>query len=450
MFRRPLTAGHIGLTLILVGVCTALGAVWWDNTRIWIPLDVPLSLTRGHFRSPEFAINVEGRYEVSLLVDRIGDDKTAQCLLVGDYDCTTPPHAVRVAWILSKNSVQISHGENTGGTGWGNTDGTLDRNLGPAFAPSKGRYTLNLDILEDASVLDARHPRLFIQEDDPRFGDYESDWSSLFLLGMLPFVFGMFLLALSVVQFFSRKLRHSLPSLTAPGLYPGALHSVGNNPESYGETQKKQTKSSASVWLGAFLSVAGVVASLFIRNWIRSRTWEPFDDHQVYTLALQYLTALLIPAGVSVAIFGLLLRSRARCKFEIALTPYASVGQNFQWARKSVLREPFPATPSFALVAVLVLMLMWAVMVMIVASLHDAHVSRGFYVRLTVTSPLKTPVSAPPVNTLKPMAIRVVDAGPSVVPALYLNADKIRWEDLGKIMQRQIANPVGQTVFIGS
>ena len=62
MFARlPLTA-RIGLGLVLIGVCWFGYWSVWARTRIWVPLQMPISLSQGHIRTAEFKINLEGSY----------------------------------------------------------------------------------------------------------------------------------------------------------------------------------------------------------------------------------------------------------------------------------------------------------------------------------------------------------------------------------------------------
>jgi len=64
MARLSWTA-KAGIALI-VAPCLWLGT-WavWHYTRNWIPVDIPISLSRGHVRTAEFKINVESDYSMS-------------------------------------------------------------------------------------------------------------------------------------------------------------------------------------------------------------------------------------------------------------------------------------------------------------------------------------------------------------------------------------------------
>jgi hypothetical protein len=62
MSRRLPPAALVGAGLVVIGVAWYGGWSYWWSTRIWTPLDIPVSLARGSFRTPEFRINVTGTY----------------------------------------------------------------------------------------------------------------------------------------------------------------------------------------------------------------------------------------------------------------------------------------------------------------------------------------------------------------------------------------------------
>ena len=69
-----------GLALILAGIAWFGGWSCWEATRIWVPLNVPVSLSQGHIRTPEFKINVEGTYVFRVEVEPRSDAEGGPCL----------------------------------------------------------------------------------------------------------------------------------------------------------------------------------------------------------------------------------------------------------------------------------------------------------------------------------------------------------------------------------
>jgi biopolymer transport protein ExbD len=126
---------RIGVGLILLGFAWFGGWSWWAATRIWTPLDIPVSLSKGHIRSPEFKINLESSYYVEI---------------VSSTECPSTP---RVSWSLSNKGRVVAARTNDSAGLW----------LGYVEA-GEGSYTLDLDVSGDAGCLDAGTPRLLVSE----------------------------------------------------------------------------------------------------------------------------------------------------------------------------------------------------------------------------------------------------------------------------------------------
>ena len=54
----------IAIILILLGILLPAGYQRWMNTRTFVALDMPVSLSPGHIKTPDFEINLEGWYEI--------------------------------------------------------------------------------------------------------------------------------------------------------------------------------------------------------------------------------------------------------------------------------------------------------------------------------------------------------------------------------------------------
>jgi hypothetical protein len=66
--RMPV-AGHVGVVALVIGLASSIGSGYWLATRNWVPVDIPISLSKGHIRSGDFHLNVPGEYVASVALD---------------------------------------------------------------------------------------------------------------------------------------------------------------------------------------------------------------------------------------------------------------------------------------------------------------------------------------------------------------------------------------------
>ena len=211
MAVRLSPTARIGLALVLIPLTSLGGWAAWSSTRVWEPLSTPISLARGHFRA-EFDINVESLYamQVELNTDReLGrpwcPDQTRSCDAV---------NLAGVAWSVStgKRTLARGTGEPANSVNW------WYRALG-TFQCGKGRYVLNLDVLEDQSRLNFYEPHLVIYE----AGGKDLSTSALGALSLLALVLcgpvGASMTMIAAIQWRQEKLAAFWKThpLTQPG-----------------------------------------------------------------------------------------------------------------------------------------------------------------------------------------------------------------------------------------
>lgn len=127
--------------LIICPILVLAGYKQWLGTRTFEPLDMPISLSPGHFKTPDFYINLAGPYHPEISVD---------------YAATYTPGCTSEAWsslrthiVAYENDVKIGESDAPSIYGWG-----------VLTADKAGRYAFDIDILSDATCLNASHPRL--------------------------------------------------------------------------------------------------------------------------------------------------------------------------------------------------------------------------------------------------------------------------------------------------
>jgi len=198
---RSRASGWLGLGLLLAGLGLIAGIQFWHVTRIFVSLDIPVSLSRGHIQTGEFLINRDAIYEVSI--------EFAASSGFGQGDCEQLSYAgkpLQTRWTAKRNGIPDTQ------AGRAHTEGCY---LGGLSAES-GRYELDVEVLSDSGSLNALKPRLHIEAywgaylETEEIADYLSLWGAAFAL------VGASLLCLS--SFSTRKASPSvlLQQIVAP------------------------------------------------------------------------------------------------------------------------------------------------------------------------------------------------------------------------------------------
>jgi hypothetical protein len=153
---RLLRTTAIAIILCAAGIFMYTGFQHWLDTRTFEPLNIPVSLSRGHIKTGNFYINLRDLYYINVDVDyQFPED--AKCEFGG------PNSILKTHFILYRDGQLL-----------GQSDGRYYSSIGNFYADNKGNYDLDIQVLSDASCLNLRHPRLRIQTpadySDLRFG----------------------------------------------------------------------------------------------------------------------------------------------------------------------------------------------------------------------------------------------------------------------------------------
>jgi hypothetical protein len=175
----------IGVSLMLVGGCWAVGNSVWCSTRTWTPVDTPLALTVGHRETPEFTVNVAENFAIDLTVDRsVPRDLMTDVLGIGDPLSSQRGErsGFRLAWTVEGGGRVVKNGISDGKDEgyWGSKTG---RRLG-YFPADKGKlYKVKIDILEDGTKLAPYHPCLKVGVDMFRMDGYYIETAGMQIIG---------------------------------------------------------------------------------------------------------------------------------------------------------------------------------------------------------------------------------------------------------------------------
>jgi hypothetical protein len=148
--RLPLTA-RVGVVFLLLVLPALYSIRHWYATRTFDPVDMPISLRRGHIRTGAFKINLKRWYFVRL----------HQGYLPA-YDPNCPDGPLNAHWKLYRNGQIVA-----------DVDERATYYYEDGFTAEPGIYDLDVEILSDASCHDPGHPRLIVYTDDSGYQDYK-------------------------------------------------------------------------------------------------------------------------------------------------------------------------------------------------------------------------------------------------------------------------------------
>jgi len=200
----PKSLSRLGLSLLFLALIIYFSAGHWLNTRIFVPLDYPVSLDTRQLQSPPFQVNLKETYFASLDLDYSVDDwyQDNRCnfkkLLYSQwriYKLGPNPGQPRDLWFSSEElAAQQGYDSN-------------------AFQASPGQYQLQWDIPVAASCLNPRHPRLRVFTDSSGYREFVA------FVQLFCNFFGGTGFAL-VVLAASRATREAFSLATAPRMFP--------------------------------------------------------------------------------------------------------------------------------------------------------------------------------------------------------------------------------------
>jgi biopolymer transport protein ExbD len=376
MGARLSVSGKIGLALILIVLCPIAGWKYWMMTRTWVPLYTPMSLAPGHFRTGEFKINLQATYLVYVQVDRKEDYQGTSCLL-GIENCKDKPDVVKVAWTLLDDGRVMAQGQSSADHGKIGWGEFVGRNLGNFYVNGGRHYVLQVDVLADGSRLKSADPHLVV-ENASNYSPYGEYWQDE---AYGDYAFWPILLILPVGM---TLLLRSISDLLA------------ERRERQRVPLTEQGRSNGAVLIAE-------------------------ESSSEYAARTATQSADSAPSSLNI-------------------TGAASVGQNFQWARKQPLRRPFSGLPQFGIIGGV-----FFVFLVFMFGILGPRTSTGLKVRLL--APGAAPVESD--AWTEPLVVQLRDAGPGREPRLYVNSKEIAWRDLDRTLKQELGRRKDWVVYVG-
>jgi hypothetical protein len=143
MNRRTWNVSAVAFVMIATGIGLPIAYKAWFNTRTFQALDSPVSLSKHHFRAPDFNVNIKGWYQIFANLNYEASYDSG-CGFVGTNS------------VLKTHTVIHGPGKST------IESESADHFLGHFYADKKGIYSVDIEVQSDASCLNVGDPRISI------------------------------------------------------------------------------------------------------------------------------------------------------------------------------------------------------------------------------------------------------------------------------------------------
>ena len=170
-------------------------------------------------------------------------------------------------------------------------------------------------------------------------------------------------------------------------------------------------------------------ASCLNANRPRLRVVTSRDDDGFYAGVLLWSGGAFVIVGLSLVILSWRGGVFRELEQSAVVTNAPTVGQNFQWAQRLLLRRQFSSPPAFALLAAPVLVILIIVFMVVL----QPYPARGLYVKVLKPGPLAAP---DPLSD--PVVVQILDAGLGVTPELYVNSKPTSWNKFGDDLKNEL------------
>ena len=182
---------RLGIALITAGIALTAGRIAWSQSRTYVPVDMPVSLSVGHVRTSDFKLNLRKLYLIEIEARKALPFDALNCMLgikgVISDKCENVPSVLEASWSLSNAGAVVVSGSSTNNRGGDWTNHTIARQLG-SFVAEPGRlYRLDVDVSTDGSSLNQTNPHLKIAV-HPQYYEESALWDIPFFLASVVLV----------------------------------------------------------------------------------------------------------------------------------------------------------------------------------------------------------------------------------------------------------------------
>lgn len=171
-----------GITCIVVALCFVFGFVAWVRAKYTKPISIPITAVAGHFRTPEFTVNLDHEYTIGIEAKESFRERQPlpfdqlNCLMgIRSYvnqpvfsviipqakDCGNLPGIV-AKWALTTDGQVVSQGSSSDSDFGIFDEDKITRVIGAFNGGEGARYILDIDFGTDNTSLTPTDPRLVV------------------------------------------------------------------------------------------------------------------------------------------------------------------------------------------------------------------------------------------------------------------------------------------------
>ena len=275
--KRTLLRIRISVALILIAASVYGGWEWWMATRTWVPLYMPVSLAKGHIRSPEFKINLDAGFWIFVEVETQVDEEGVSCLIgyTSDYCRKNGVRELRASWTLSNNGRVVASGSSDRSQGLRGGMLSKARGLGDFSVPAGNHFVLDVEFPEDNSHFNSGHPRLAIEP--LSYWSFANKRTPLSLFATFLGAIAAALLVSGIVEIRDRKRAEQTISLTSPGPISGGFQWEAE-PANRKVPPERRPFFTVRVVIGLALAILGIASFATVKRWVDTRSFVPVDS----------------------------------------------------------------------------------------------------------------------------------------------------------------------------
>lgn len=193
-----------GIGLLVLG--GGIYAAWnlWTQSRIAVPVNLPVSLAAGQTVTADFALNFDALYLIKIQAQKTIPVEALHCLMGVDSDptrCGEFQTVIGVDWILSCGGKEMARGTSGEEHSAPSESQAISREIGEFHGKAGQRCNLRVIFTKDGTRLAPAHPRLLVGVQSMAYEDIRAAGVLVFSATFICIMFGLILLG---IAFFAR------------------------------------------------------------------------------------------------------------------------------------------------------------------------------------------------------------------------------------------------------